>query len=296
MWLKASALALIVGLGVTSPVTLADPSSNLFKAEDIFQLEYANQITISPNGKYIAYIRNSFDDTQDSTRKALWVVDTESGQALPIFDDDNSYGSLSWSNDSKRLAFTSNRDDSNQIHVYWLQEQKVAKLTNVHESPSSLSWSNDDSQIAFMMSVKAPATEFAQSVKMPARPEGAKWSEKPIIVEQAYYQRDGQGVLEPAHSQVFVIPANGGSARQLTDGEYRHRGPLTWTANDEHLVFSANRNEEWEYQVNESNLYAVSVADQTLQQVTDKPGAEHSAQFSPDGTQLVYLHLSLIHI
>ena len=284
MWLKASAIA--VSLGVVAPQVSADT----FKSEDIFQLEYANQVSVSPDGNYVAYIRNSFDDMKDSTRRSLWVVDTRTGESLPIFDDGHSYSGLSWSNDSSRLAFTSNRNDKNQIHVYWLDEQKVAKVTNVHESPSSLSWSNDDQHIAFMMSVKAPATDFAKSVKMPARPEGANWADKAIIVEEAYYQRDGAGVLDPAHNQVFVVPATGGSARQLTEGEYSHRGPLSWTQDNQHIVFSGNRSEDWAYQINESDLYAVALADKSITQITDIPGEEHSAQFSPDGERLVYLH------
>lgn len=284
MWLKASAIA--VSLGVVAPQVSADT----FKSEDIFQLEYANQVSVSPDGNYVAYIRNSFDDMKDSTRRSLWVVDTRTGESLPIFDDGHSYSGLSWSNDSSRLAFTSNRNEKNQIHVYWLDEQKVAKVTNVHESPSSLSWSNDDQHIAFMMSVKAPATDFAKSVKMPTRPEGANWADKAIIVEEAYYQRDGAGVLDPAHRQVFVVPASGGSARQLTEGEYSHRGPLSWTQDNQHIVFSGNRSENWAYQINESDLYAVALADKSITQITDIPGEEHSAQFSPDGEQLVYLH------
>jgi len=287
MWLKASALAVGISL-LASPYTAAEAET--FKAEDIFQLEYANQVTISPDGKYIAYIRTSFDDMKDSTRGSLWLIETDTGEALPIFDDGHSYGNLSWSNDSGRLAFTSNRNEKNQIHVYWVEQQKVAKVSQVHESPSSLSWSNDDSTIAFMMSVKAPPTDFAKSVKMPSKPEGAEWSGNPVIVEETYYQRDGKGILDPAHQQVFTVPALGGTARQLTEGPYSHRGPLTWTADDSSIVFSANRNEDWAYQVNESDLYSVSVNDKKLSQVTDIPGQEHSAQFSPNGKRLTYLH------
>ena len=175
MWFKASAMA--AALVVFAPHSPAET----FKAEDIFQLEYASQVSISPNGQYIAYLRNSFDDMSDSTRRSLWLVDTNTGKALPIFDDGHSYSNLSWSHDGSRLAFTSNRNDKNQIHVYWVDEAKLAKITNVHQSPSNLSWSNDDQHIAFMMSVKAAATDFAKSVKMPARPKGAKWSDLSLI-------------------------------------------------------------------------------------------------------------------
>lgn len=289
MWLKQSLLAGSLALLTTSMPAV---SAQTFQAEDIFQLEYANQISVSPNGQYIAYIRNSFDDMTDSTRRSLWLIDTKTGQHLPIFDDEFSYGSLAWSHDGTRLAFASNRSQRNQIHVHWIKEQRTAKVTNVPESPGSISWSNDDTQLAFTMSVNAAPTPFAKSVKRPAKPKGAKWSGTPIIVEEAYYQRDGRGVLEPAHTQLFTVPAQGGTARQLTDGPYRHGGPLTWAADDKTIVFSGNRSKDWAYQVNESDLYSVNVQSQEVSQITDAPGRESSPQFSPDGERLVYLHSS----
>ena len=293
MWLKQSVIAGSLALLFTSAPALAqETAKTTFQAEDIFQLEYANQVSISPDGKYIAYIRNSFDDMKDNTHRSLWLIDTETGQHLPIFDDEFSYGSLAWSNDGTRLAFASNRSEKNQIHVHWIKEQRTAKVTHVNNSPGSISWSNDDSQLAFTMSVNAEPTPFAKSVKKPKKPKGAKWSESPIIVEEAYYQRDGRGVLEPAHTQLFVVPAEGGTARQLTDGPYRHGGPLAWTEDDSQIVFSGNRSEDWAYQVNESDLYSVSLSSKEVTQVTDKPGRESSPQFSPDGERLAYLHSS----
>lgn len=289
MWLKQSLLAGSLALLTTSMPAL---SAQTFQAEDIFQLEYANQISVSPNGQYIAYIRNSFDDMTDSTRRSLWLIDTKTGQHLPIFDDEFSYGSLAWSHDGTRLAFASNRSERNQIHVHWIKEQRTAKVTHVPQSPGSISWSNDDSQLAFTMSVNAAPTPFAKSVKRPAKPKGAKWSGTPIIVEEAYYQRDGSGVLEPAHTQLFTVPAQGGTARQLTEGPYRHGGPLAWAADDKTIVFSGNRSEDWAYQVNESDLYSVNVQSKAVSQITDAPGRESSPQFSPDGERLVYLHSS----
>ena len=93
----------------------------------------------------------------------------------------------------------------------------------MQESPSSLSWSPDGKWLAFTMSVQSPTKPIA---KPRTKPEGAKWAKKPITVTTTRYQYDGQGIVEPAYRHVFVVPADGGSARQLTEGNYMCFLPL----------------------------------------------------------------------
>lgn len=260
------------------------------QAEDIFALEFANDVQISPDGRYVAYVRNSFDIMTDGTRRSLWLVDTRSGQHTPLFADQHSYGNPSWSPDGKRLAFTSNRSGRNQIHVFWVEEQRTAAVTEVQQSPSQLAWSRDGKQLAFMMAVPEPKSDFAKSVKSVKKPEKAKWGKAPIIVERTLYQRDGRGVMPSSYSQIFVVPSEGGSARQITTGPFQHRGPLTWLADNSAIVFSANRNTDWEYQSRESDLWQVSLADNSLTHLTDWPGDEYASTLSADGDQLAFLH------
>jgi len=268
----------------------AQNTQKTLQAEDIFALEWANDVQISPDGRHVVYVRNGFDIMKDNTKRSLWLLDTESGAHTPLFDDAHSYGNPTWSPDSAKLAFSSNRDGRNQIHVYHLATKTSAAITEVTESPRQFSWSPDGKQLAFLMNVAAEKTEYAKSVKKPQKPKGAKWAKPPVVVERTYYQRDGAGVLPDTYSQIFVVPADGGYARQLTEGAFSHGGPLAWVDDGEALVFSANRNEDWEYQVNESDLWKVALQDGALTQVTDLPGREWSAATSPDGSQLAFLH------
>ena len=38
-----------------------------------------------------------------------------------------------------------------------------------------------------------------------------------------------------------IVPADGGTPRQLTDGPHNHGGPLSWSPDSDAIVFSANR-------------------------------------------------------
>lgn len=283
----------IFALHVMAQPALATPSSAVtktFQAEDIFALEWANEPQISPDGRYVVYVRHGFDIMKDTTKRSLWMLDTQTGNHTPLFDDQFSYGNPTWSPDGSRLAFSSNRAGKNQIHVYHLATKTHSAITEVQESPRQFSWSNNGKHLAFLMNVAAPKTEYAKSVKTPKKPKDAKWAKPPIVVERTYYQRDGAGVLKDAYSQVFVVPSDGGHARQLTEGAFSHSGPLAWVDDDRALVFSANRNADWEYQVNESDLWQVTVATAELTQVTNLPGREYAPVTSPNGQQLAFLH------
>jgi acylaminoacyl-peptidase len=119
-------------------------------------------------------------------------------------------------------------------------------------------------------------------------PEGARWAEAPVTVTTTRYQVDGRGIVDPAHRHVFVIPAEGGVARQLTDGDFNHSGRLAWTLDSKEIFFSADRSEDWELRSDEADIYAVALANGRLRQVSDSPGAERNPVMAPNGKTLAF--------
>lgn len=274
----------------SSTVVASPATPTKFVAEDIFNLEYASDPQISPYGQWVVYTRNSFDIMNDNTKRSLWLINTKTGEHTPLFADGASYGNATWSPDGSRLAFTSNRDGRNQIHVHFIAQNTTAAITEVQKSPSDLSWSRDGRQIAFTMNVAAPKTTFAASVYTPSKPKGAQWAQPANVVERTYYQRDGAGILPNEYRQLFVVPSDGGTARQLTAGAFKHEGPLVWRADNSALVFTGNRDESWEYQPSESDLWQVNIQTAELTQLTDLPGSEYSATLSDNGQKLAFLY------
>ena len=63
-------------------------------------------------------------------------------------------------------------DEKMKMYVMWLDTKEIAPLTNTPHAPGQISWSHDDKQLAFTMFVPKSAESI---VKMPAKPEGAKW-------------------------------------------------------------------------------------------------------------------------
>lgn len=301
LFFRHTALAAALLLGVAgaplfaseraaSQAAASEPAaSRYFEAEDIFALEYASDVQISPDGSKIVYVRASNDIMTDSTRQSLWLLDVKSGQQSPLFADQFNYSSPRWSPDGRQLAFISDSSGSRQIHLHWLAQNRSAKLSNLQHSPANLVWSPDGQQLAFTMNMPAAPAEMQQKVKRVKKPAGAKWSESATVYDRVRYQADGQGFLKPQFRQVFVLPATGGSARQLTQGDFNYGSDLTFTPDSRALVFAANLHPEWEYQPRDANLYQLSLQSGELTELTSLPGDESAAVFSPDGKQLAFL-------
>jgi dipeptidyl aminopeptidase/acylaminoacyl peptidase len=109
------------------------------------------------------------------------------------------------------------------------------------------------------------------------------------VIDSVVYRVDGAGYLEPGFDHVFVVPAQGGAARQLTRGDFDHAGPLSWSPDGRTLLVSANRNPDWELQPQESELFAIDVASGALRQLTTRKGGDFHPVFSPDGRRIAYL-------
>jgi dipeptidyl aminopeptidase/acylaminoacyl peptidase len=256
-----------------------------FIAEDIFHMEVATSPQVSPDQRHIVYVRRSNDIMTDSTRSSLWLTDSEERSHEPLFSSTHNYYSPRWSPSGDRLAFISNRDGRPQIYVRYMNSGRTALISNLASSPSALTWSPDGQHLAFTMSVDANERPF--SIKMPAKPKGAKWSEPFQYIDKARYQADGRGVLDPAYTHIFVVPAEGGTARQLTSGNYHHRGGLSFAADGQRIFFSANRSDNWEYEPAEADIYAVSLSGE-ITQITDAPGREFAPTVSPNGRYIAY--------
>ena len=258
---------------------------DLFSARDVFELEYATDPQIAPDGERIAYVRRSNDIMTDRTRSNIWLLRADGSDHRPLLSGAANYSSPRWSPDGTRLAYLSNEERGSQLYVRWMDTGQTALLTNIQNSASNISWSPDGQTIAFTMNVEFDSKPF--SVSMPDKPEGAEWSPAFKYVTETRYQADGSGILEPAYSHVFVVPAEGGTPRQLTQGNFNHRSQLSWTPDSEEILFSANRNENWALQSREADLFAVNLAGD-LRQITSEPGVETAPQVSPDGRLIAY--------
>ncbi|MEE8169016.1 MAG: S9 family peptidase, partial [Phycisphaerae bacterium] len=194
--------------------------------------------------------------------------------------------------DGTRLVYSSDRDGSSQLYLRWMDTGQTTKLTNVRFPPAGAAWSADGTRISFAMFVPSEPRVIA---KMPPAPPNANWAQPLRVIDSLVYRFDKRGYLEPGFTHLFVMPAEPGTPRQVTSGNFHHgalglsrAGRAVWTPDSTHLIVSANRHDDWEYDPLNTEVYAVSVDDGSIQPLTGRRGPDNQPAVSPDGARIAY--------
>jgi dipeptidyl aminopeptidase/acylaminoacyl peptidase len=255
---------------------------------DLFNLEVATDPQISPDGRTIAYVRRSNDIMTDRARPTIWLVDTASGQQRPLLAGAGSYSSPRWSADGTRLAYVASDSagGSPQLYVRWMATGDSARITGLPDSPDSIAWSPDGRRIAYSMFVPDDGPKLG---KAPEKPDGAKWADPLQVIDAVTYRFDGAGYFKPGYTQIFWVPADGGAPTQLTFGAVNAGGgQIAWTPDSRSVLFGANISKNWERELNESEVYRVSIDGGVPVALTDRKGPDGTPAVSPDGRLIAY--------
>ncbi|MGF1637265.1 MAG: S9 family peptidase [Cyclobacteriaceae bacterium] len=279
-----SFLTLLVTICIAPQIFCQLPSN--LELNDFFNLEYVSDPQISPDGSKIIYVRNFKDIMTDRDYSNLWIVNFDGTQNRPLTSGNNRDYAPKWSPDGSMITFLSNSQDNKmKLHLMWIDTREMHALTNSAHTPGSVSWSHSNKQLAFTMFVPSAKPS---PIKLPAKPEGAKWNDEPIFIDQMYYRSDGAGYKKGGYNQIFILSINGGTPRQLTFDTFDHGSPV-WSIDDKKLFFSANLHENQEHEPLNSEIYEIDLANGEVQALTQRFGPDTNPQVSPDGTKIAYL-------
>src|SRR5580704_17367863 len=101
-----------------------------FKPMDVFDLQWASDPEVSPDGRNIAYVRMGYDVKTDRARGTVWLVGVDGKNERPLSGAPTS-GSPRWSPDGTRIAYIARAaDGSAQLFMYWTSSGVSAPISN----------------------------------------------------------------------------------------------------------------------------------------------------------------------
>jgi len=267
-------------------------SADTIKPELYMNWERVAGAQLSPDGSQIIYVRSRVDQMNDKWSSEIWLMNADGSKNRFLAKG----AGMRWSPSGDRVAYITAADDKTpQIFVRWMDDEgAVSQLTHGQNPPKMIRWSPDGKSIAFRSRVPA-SSEWKISIAAP--PKGAKWTENITVIDSLHYRQDRVGAIS-GFDHLFMVPSEGGTARQLTEGRWhtvsRFSGMIgnaayAFTPDGSAIIFDGNGPEgDVEETKYNSHIHKLDIASREISTLTKEPGYWSSPAVSPDGSTIVY--------
>jgi len=252
--------------------------------QDLMRLRFVSDPQISPDGRRIAFVVTTVSEEKDAYLSNIWLVETAGGEPRRFTTGALRDSAPRWSPDGSRLAFVSEREPGKPGQLYGVplgggEPIRLTDLKGGVDAAWGPVWSPDGEQLAF--------TSRVGGWHEPDREEERGKSRPPRIITSLKYRMDGEGFTFDRRPHVFVVPAEGGTARQLSDGDFPDAFPA-WSADGRLIAFTSERHstrdENWA-----GDVFVVPAEGGVLRQLTGTVGPVRHPAFSPDGRWIAYV-------
>ena len=272
---------------------LASAQKKPFDVNALLELKRIGDPQISPDGKLVAFTVQTVDVTANKKPVQVWVAPLEGGgQPRQITLDGESNQRPRWSPDSKRIAYVSDRGGSSQIWMMDPDGANARQLTNLSTEADGHIFSPDGKNLVFTSAVYPECAADDACNKKILDEEKASKVKARIYTELLY--RHWTGWQGKRRSHLMVIPAGGGTVRDLTPG-IRDVPPFSLGGSDDYDI--SPNGQEVCYSMNvdpmqatstDSDLYVVSMAGGPGVKITITMGADSNPRYSPDGKYIAW--------
>ncbi|MEO8017776.1 MAG: S9 family peptidase [Pseudomonadota bacterium] len=276
--------------------------------EDIWLMKRIGAPQVSPDGRWIvaSVIEPAYDD--GAQLSDLWLIDTAAkDSSRRLTSTRRPEGGVTWSPDSRRIAFSAQRDNDEVAQIYSLdlasggEAQRITSLSGGARSPT---FSHDGRQLAFVSLMYPAALDDAANKEFIEARRARKTNAR---IYDGFPVRSWDRWLDERQARVFVqkldddglasgaphdllagtrLAASAGFAGRQTDtGEEIE---LEFTPDNQAVIFGATTNRDAAaYAFTDAQLFVVNASGGEPRQITTGSDTWSQPRFSPDGRTLL---------
>ena len=267
-------------------------ADTLLTVDKYLDFEQVAEPRVSPDGSQIVYTRRWVNKLEDKFESSLWIMNADGSKNRFL----TTGGGAVWSPDGTRIAYLAEgKPSGTQIFVRWMDaEGATTQVTTLSAPPADIRWAPDGKSIGFSSVVPK---NVAWKIDMPEAPKNAKWTANPRIVQSMHFRQDRRGYMDPGFRHLFVVPADGGTPRQISQGDFNLGARFDaldgavgwdWMPDGKTIITDGLADSTGDMNYRNANVYSIDVATGSMKRLTSGDGLWSSPAVSPDGKRIAY--------
>jgi dipeptidyl aminopeptidase/acylaminoacyl peptidase len=259
--------------------------------EEVISLRSVGGVTISPDGKNVAFSVQSIDWGDNRYDNEIWISKENRKPFQLTNTQKNNSSGASFSPDGNWIAFLADRGNKTQIYVMRLDGGEAIQVTKEDESISSFEWHPSGSKFIFLKSEKDDKTKKEREKRY-----GAYETDDKEFTLSHLWQIDFKPWLpdaseRPCYETIDSLKTKSGciewpKAQRITEGKFTVTSFLP-SPDGTKIAFTHQPDPLINSFLN-SNISVVELADKKISALVKNPSSDGLEDWSPDSKEILY--------